>query len=113
MGVSRAARHGKVSGMLEITEGAVEVIKAIVEDGQGGLRLDPQPGEGEDTEFDLEVVDGPADGDETVERDGARVYLPASASDMLSDKVLDAHEHDDHVHFMIGQQGEELPSHDH
>ena len=56
-------------------------------------------------ELDLGLADGPEAGDETVEQDGVRVYLDRPASELLSDKVLDAQRHGDHVHFAIGEQG--------
>jgi Fe-S cluster assembly iron-binding protein IscA len=95
--------------MLELTEGAMGVIRGIVEmesaDGAAGLRITTEEMDGEEAELNLAVAEGPEEGDETVERDGVRVYLSAPASLLLSDKVLDAHEHDDHVHFEINEQG--------
>ena len=95
--------------MLELTEGARDVIRGIVEmeDGSGdaaGLRITTETMDGDDTELNIAVADGPEDGDETVSDGGVFVYLNGPASVLLADKVLDAHEHDDHVHFEIGEQ---------
>lgn len=92
--------------MLALTHEAVEVINGIVdtEDETSGLRIATGTSDGPETELQLAVAQGPEAGDETVEQDGVRVYLAPPASELLADKVLDAHEHDDHVHFTIAEQ---------
>lgn len=104
--------------MLVLTEGAVEVIRAIVEmedesGAQAGLRITTEELDGEEAELNLAVAAAPEDGDETVEQNGVRVYLSAPAAHMLGDKELDAHEHDEHVHFTIALQGAEHEPHEH
>lgn len=104
--------------MLELTQQATDVIRTIVESEPeapeaAGLRIATGETTDEGTDLDLQFVGGPESGDETVEQDGVRVYLSSDASALLDDKVLDAHEHGDHIHFDIGEQGGELPPHEH
>jgi Fe-S cluster assembly iron-binding protein IscA len=95
--------------MLAVAQGAVEVIKGMVEDdddasAEAGLRIDVGQGDEEGVELALDFVDGPGEGDATVEHDGVRVYLTAEAAALLDDKVLDAQAHGDHAHFSIEEQ---------
>ena len=95
--------------MLAVSDGAVSVIRDMLESEEGsaaeaGLRIDTGTPSDEGVDLDLEFVDAPQDGDSTVEQDGIRVYLSAEAATLLDDKVLDAHEHGDHVHFSIEEQ---------
>lgn len=103
--------------MLVLTEEAVEVIRGIVtledESGAAGLRITTEELDGEEAELNLAVAGAPEDGDQTVEQNGVRVYLSAPAAQLLGDKELDAHEHDDHVHFTIAIQGDEHEAHEH
>jgi Fe-S cluster assembly iron-binding protein IscA len=96
--------------MLALTQEAAEVIRGMVEDeedvpAEAGLRIDTGETTDDGVDLDLAFVPGPAEGDATVQQDGVNVYLSSEAAEMLSDKVLDAHEHGDHVHFEIGDQG--------
>ena len=84
--------------MLQIADEAVEALRQT-----GALRISARTVDGE-VELALEDADGPAAGDETVERDGARVYLDAAAAEALADQVLGAHAHGDHVHFTFDDQ---------
>jgi Fe-S cluster assembly iron-binding protein IscA len=95
--------------MLAVTQGAADVIRDMIEGeeeaaAEGGLRIDTGEASDEGVDLDLQFVDAPEEGDETVEEHGARVFLSAEASSLLDDKVLDAHEHGDHVHFSIEEQ---------
>lgn len=106
--------------MLELTQGAAEAIRnvlASIDDeelpAESGLRITTESTDPEGTDFALTIVGGPEDGDATVSGHGANVYLSSGVSELLSDKVLDAHSHDDHVHFTIGTQGEEPEPHEH
>ena len=95
--------------MLALTEQAAEVIRTMVAGDQdapaeAGLRIDIGEQSEEGVDLDLNFVPGPEDGDETITEQGANVHLSPEASSLLDDKVLDAHEHDDHVHFEIGEQ---------
>jgi iron-sulfur cluster assembly protein len=94
--------------MLALTDSAAAVVRDLVaaEDAPegGGLRITAEPaGEGE-AELSMAVAEAPEEGDEVVEADGARVFLEREAASLLDDKTLDAHAHDDHVHFTIEEQ---------
>jgi iron-sulfur cluster assembly protein len=91
--------------MLTLTESARDVVRDMVsaEDAPegSGLRIAAEPtGEGE-AALSLAVAESPADGDEVVEEDGARLFLEPQAASLLDDQVLDARVHDDHVHFTV------------
>ena len=105
--------------MLALTPDAAEVIRTIVDQSdeplpaQTGLRISAESMDAEGAELAITVVEGPEAGDETVTEHGATVYLSESASQLLDDKVLDAHAHEDHIHFTIGDQGAPPPEHLH
>jgi iron-sulfur cluster assembly protein len=95
--------------VLALTHDAAEVIREIVETtpeaaARSGLRIATESTDSEGADLSMSIVEGPEAGDETVEMHGATVYVAESASELLADKVLDAHAHDDHVHFTIGEQ---------
>ncbi len=95
--------------MLQLTHEAAEVIREIVDSSDGGtaqgLRITTGSTDSDEAQLSMSLAGGPDAGDETVEQHGATVYLSESASGLLDDKVLDAHAHDDHVHFTITEQG--------
>ena len=84
--------------MLEIAEDAVVALKEM-----GALRITAEEVDGE-VEIAIEDATEPLDGDATVERDGAVVYLDAAAAEALADQVLGVHAHDDHFHFSFDDQ---------
>ncbi len=84
--------------MLEIADGAVDALREM-----GALRITAEDVDGE-VEIAIEDATEPVDGDETVERDGATVYLDAAAATALADQVLGVHSHDDHFHFSFDDQ---------
>ena len=84
--------------MLEIAEDAVVPLKEM-----GALRITAEEVDGE-VEIAIEDATEPLDGDATVERDGAVVYLDAAAAEALADQVLGVHAHDDHFHFSFDDQ---------
>ena len=90
--------------MLELTDEAVDTIKAMVaaEGGgdTGGLRIAADSNDDE-VGLELSVEEAPTDGDEVVDRDGARVFLDPVAAEVLGDKQLSVHAHGDHYHFEI------------
>jgi iron-sulfur cluster assembly protein len=95
--------------MLALTQGAADVIRDMIEGedeapAEAGLRIDAGESSDDGIDLDLRFVEAPEAGDATVEEHGARVYLSAEAAALLDDKLLDAHEHDDHVHFSIEEQ---------
>jgi len=84
--------------MLQIDDEAVEALRQI-----GNLRIRGVESEGE-IELEIEEATEPMMGDETVERDGVRVYLDPVAANALEDQVLGIHAHDDHFHFSFEDQ---------
>jgi Fe-S cluster assembly iron-binding protein IscA len=84
--------------MLQIDDEAVEALRQI-----GGLRIRGVESEGE-IELEIEEATEPMMGDETVERDGVRVFLDPVAANALEDQVLGIHAHDDHFHFSFDEQ---------
>jgi iron-sulfur cluster assembly protein len=86
--------------MLQIDDDAVEALTQI-----GGLRITAEETD-EGVELQIDEAAAPEDGDEVVEREGARVFLAPSAADVLSDQVLGVHAHDDHFHFTFEDQGD-------
>ena len=84
--------------MLEIHDDAVEPLK-----GMGALRITAQETD-DGVELQIDDATEPQDGDEVIERDGARVFLDGVASEVLADQVLGVHAHGDHVHFTFDDQ---------
>jgi Fe-S cluster assembly iron-binding protein IscA len=62
--------------------------------------------DGAQTRFKLSVVPMPAEDDEVIEEQGARVFLETKAASLLDDKVLDASITQGQVDFVIGDQEE-------
>ena len=87
--------------MLQINDEAVEALRQI-----GDLRIRGVESEGE-IELEIEEATEPMMGDETVERDGVRVFLDPVAANALEDQVLGIHAHDDHFHFSFDEQTQE------
>jgi Fe-S cluster assembly iron-binding protein IscA len=84
--------------MLQIDDEAVEALRQI-----GDLRIRGVESEGE-IELEIEEATEPMMGDETVQRDGVRVFLDPVAANALEDQVLGIHAHDDHFHFSFEDQ---------
>jgi Fe-S cluster assembly iron-binding protein IscA len=84
--------------MLEIHEDAVEAVRDM-----GGLRITAAEDE-EGVELQIDDATEPNEGDEVVEREGARVFLDALAAEVLADQVLSVHAHGDHFHFNFDDQ---------
>jgi iron-sulfur cluster assembly protein len=78
--------------MLDLTESATLVIRSIAERPElpedAGLRV--TSGAEESGSLSVAAAPGPDEGDQIVEREGARVLLDPEAAVMLDDKVLDA-----------------------
>jgi Fe-S cluster assembly iron-binding protein IscA len=83
--------------MLELSDNAVREIKELTS--TGGLRFEGVAGEDGSFRFDPSIEDEPKEGDEVVERGGAKVFLDALAAEKLTDQILEIESHDDHVHF--------------
>jgi iron-sulfur cluster assembly protein len=65
--------------------------------------------EGTQANFHLDVVTLPAEDDEVIDEQGARVFLEPEAASLLDDKVLDASVEQDQVAFTIADQVKEEP----
>jgi iron-sulfur cluster assembly protein len=100
-----------VSALLALTDSAVQAVKHIVSSSEkvsetGGLRLVAERA-GTQANFHLDVVSLPAEDDEVIEEQGARVFLEPEAASLLDDKVLDANVAQNQVAFTIADQIEE------
>ncbi|MCW2919132.1 MAG: hypothetical protein JWN52_7200 [Actinomycetia bacterium] len=77
--------------MLTLTSSAVQVIRSVTEQPQlppdTGIRIAPQD---DGSSLGLSVTPGPEAGDQTVEAEGARVYLEPTAATVLENSTLDA-----------------------
>jgi iron-sulfur cluster assembly protein len=94
--------------LLALTDSAVEAVKNIVSSSDeasetGGLRMVAEQA-GMQTNLQLSVVTLPAEDDEVIEEQGARVFLEPEAASLLDDKVLDASLEQDQVAFTIADQ---------
>jgi iron-sulfur cluster assembly protein len=90
--------------MLQLSEAAVAAIREFADD--GALRF-VTVADGDELEFETDVVAEPEEGDQVVESGGARVFLDSRAAQELADQVLDVHAHGDHVHFVFSPQNDE------
>ena len=84
--------------MLQIDDEAVDALAGI-----GAIRITAEEVDGE-VEISIDDASEPTEGDEVVERDGARVFLDAVAADALADQVIGVHAHGDHFHFTFEDQ---------
>jgi Fe-S cluster assembly iron-binding protein IscA len=97
--------------MLELSDDAVREIKELTEG--GGLRFEARADEDGSTAFDPSIADAPEQGDQVVERDGAKVFLDALAAEKLADVILDIESHGDHVHFdFVRKDGDDEDAND-
>jgi iron-sulfur cluster assembly protein len=96
--------------MLTITPTAAEAVRQIA----AGSGLEPDPGlristgepTADGTPLELSLVGEAESTDETVEEDGARVYLEQPVASVLDDKVLDALVEGDQVQFALREPQE-------
>lgn len=74
--------------MLTLTENASTIVKEIAnqDDQTAGLRISSDT----DQAFAVNAVPAAEPGDETVEHDGATIFLDAPSAEQLDDKILDA-----------------------
>jgi Fe-S cluster assembly iron-binding protein IscA len=95
--------------MLELTDAAAEAVRAIVASTDsaetGGLRVVASAdGDLVSLEFNVAVI--PAEDDEVVEEDGARVFLESMAAMLLEHKQLDASMDGGQIAFILSDQTE-------
>ncbi len=84
--------------MLQIDDEAVEALTQM-----GSLRITAEETD-DGIELQIDEATDPNEGDEVVERNGARVFLDATAAEVLADQILGVHAHDDHFHFTFEDQ---------
>jgi iron-sulfur cluster assembly protein len=101
----------EVSALLALTDNAVQAVRDIVSASEqvpetGGLRLVAERA-GTQANFQLSVVSLPAEDDEVIEEQGARVFLEPEAASLLDDMVLDASVEHNQVAFTIAENVEE------
>jgi Fe-S cluster assembly iron-binding protein IscA len=94
--------------LLALTDSAVQAVTEIVSSSDepsetGGLRMVAEQ-EGTQVNLQLSVVPVPAEDDEVIEEQGARVFLEPDAASLLDDKVLDAKLEQNKVAFTIADQ---------
>ena len=98
-----------MSALLALTDSAVEAVKDIVSSSNvpetAGLRMAAER-VGTRANFQLSVVPLPAEDDEVIDEQGARVFLEPEAASLLDDKVLDADVEQNQVAFTIADQTE-------
>ncbi len=90
--------------MLSITDGAAEairVLQASSDSEEAGVRIfiAPQSLGEASTGLEMEVADEPDEGDEVLDKEGARVFLAPAAASALDGKLLDVR---------TGPQGQDL-----
>lgn len=94
--------------MLALTESAKEAVRQMVDKEEApegsGLRIAAEPASEGEAALSIELTEEPAMGDAVLEEDGARIFLDPVAASLLDDKLLDATEHDDHIHLTLQQQ---------
>jgi len=97
--------------VLALTDSAVEAVKTVVESSPAapetaGLRMVAEQTPTQ-TNLQLSIVSQPAEDDEVIEEEGARVFLEPAAAALLDDKVLDASLAEGEVAFTLANQFEE------
>lgn len=78
---------------IEITDEAVEVLRRSLELGNvdtatGGVRLRTARALGGGVDVQVELADGPLEGESTVEKDGIRVFVDPSLSEAVPDPIV-------------------------
>jgi iron-sulfur cluster assembly protein len=98
-----------VSALLALTDSAVEAVKNLVssedDSDTSGLRLVSERA-GAQANFQLSVVPLPAEDDQVIEEQGARIFLEPEAAALLDDKILDASVEQNQIAFTIADQVE-------
>ncbi|MGH2996891.1 MAG: HesB/IscA family protein [Gaiellaceae bacterium] len=95
--------------MLMLTEDAIQAVRGLVSSSptvpdDAGLRIVGQR-EGEaEIGLQLELAEAPAEDDQVIEEEGARVFLEPEAAAFLEDKVLDATVAEDSIQFGVAPQ---------
>lgn len=98
--------------MLALTNTALEVVKHITSaegaSDQTGLRIAAAAQEDHEGALELSVVTAPAENDQVLAGEGARIYLDEGAASYLDDKVLDAQvDEEGNANFALAEQDPE------
>ncbi len=97
--------------MLALTQDAATAIRDLISSApipeSGGLRIAATPQDDGRSGLELALVEEPAEADEVVEAEEARLFLEPAAAAALDDKVLDVQtrEEGQGVIFVIAPQG--------
>jgi iron-sulfur cluster assembly protein len=91
--------------VLTLTDTAAEAVRQIAA-GSGlepepGLRISPGEPVPEGTPLEIGLAGAPAPTDQTIDENGARVYVDAPVAEALGDKVLDAQVEGDQIRFAL------------
>ena len=97
--------------MLALTDRAVEAVRDIVASSHevtetGGLRLSAELS-GTEASLKLRIVPLPAEDDEVIEEQGARVFVESEAASLLDDKLLDAEMQDEEITFSLTDRADQ------
>jgi iron-sulfur cluster assembly protein len=91
--------------MLTMTPQAAEAVKLLIDDSplddEAGLRIAPGEPTPAGTPLSLTLVEAPEAADQTVETDGATLFLEPAAAEALDAMVLDARVEKEGVQFML------------
>lgn len=90
--------------MLALTENVTEIVKKLAEEVPevSGLRI---AAEGDGQSLSVSPADHAEQDDQTIEQDGATIYVDGPASEFLADKVLDGGvDEQGNIQFALGQQ---------
>lgn len=90
--------------MLALTENVTEIVKKLAEEVPeiSGLRI---AAEADGESLSVSPADHAEQDDQTIEQDGATIYVDAPSSELLADKILDGGvDEDGNIQFALGQQ---------
>lgn len=90
--------------MLALTENVTDIVKQLTEEVPeiSGLRIATEP---DGQSLSVSPADHAEQDDQTIEQNGATVYVDGSASELLADKVLDGGvDEEGNIQFALGLQ---------
>lgn len=87
---------------IDVTEEAIEVLSrslqmAGIDPGSGGVRLRVARGLGGGGEVQVELAEGPVEGDEVVEAGGLRLFVDPSLPQLVPDPIVTVAPMHDHI----------------
>jgi iron-sulfur cluster assembly protein len=95
--------------VLTLTPTAAEAVRQLVAsapiDDDGGLRISAGETTPAGTALRITLVESPETQDQSVDEQGAHVYLEPEVAQFLDDKVLDAQVDEGRVSFAVREQG--------